>query len=44
MNEQLNFNIDTDQYIVEPSTFSYNQLVTMGIAAACKAGRLPREF
>jgi hypothetical protein len=42
MNETFNF--DTDEYIVEPSRFSYNDLIKGGIRAACKAGRTPREM
>lgn len=44
METQTNFNFDTDEYIVEPSPFTFNQLVNRAIGEAFKAGKTPREF
>lgn len=41
---QETFNFDTDEFIKEPSTFTYNQLINRAIGEAFKAGKVPREF
>jgi hypothetical protein len=44
MNETLNFDYDTEAYIVEPSQYSYNDLIVRGIATAYRAGKVPRDI
>lgn len=42
--ENSTFNFDTDDYIVEPSEFSYNELIVRGLGSIYKAGKTPRDF